>query len=76
MQAHQRAGHMDASDLIKALHNILRRGGRSHMAQGLPGGKAALHRRDGYAGDFADGIGRKSDAALNPSQLLPSRTRQ
>ncbi len=33
VRAHQRAGHMDASDLIKALHNTLRGGGRPHMAR-------------------------------------------
>jgi hypothetical protein len=31
VRAHQQAGHMDASDLIKALQNILRGGGRPHM---------------------------------------------
>ena len=31
VRAHKQAGHMDASDLIKALHNTLRGGGRPHM---------------------------------------------
>jgi len=31
VRAHQQAGHMDASDLIKALQNTLRGGGRPHM---------------------------------------------
>lgn len=37
VRAHLQAGHMDASDLIKALHNALRGGGRPHMAQGHTG---------------------------------------
>ncbi len=37
VRAHQQAGHMDASDLIKALQNALRGGGRPHMGQGLVG---------------------------------------
>ena len=31
VRAQQQAGHMDASDLIKALHTPLRGGGRPHM---------------------------------------------
>ena len=31
VRAHPQAGHMDASDLIKALQNTLRGGGRPHM---------------------------------------------
>jgi hypothetical protein len=31
VRARQQAGHMDASDLIKALQNILRGEGRPHM---------------------------------------------
>ena len=31
VRAHQQAGHMDASDLIKSLQNTLRGGGRPHM---------------------------------------------
>jgi hypothetical protein len=31
-----KAGHMDASDLIKALHDALRGGGRPHMELGRP----------------------------------------
>jgi hypothetical protein len=31
VRAHRQAGHMDASDLIKALQGILRGGGRPHM---------------------------------------------
>lgn len=31
VRAHKQAGHMDASDLVKALQNILRGGGRPHM---------------------------------------------
>jgi len=31
VRAHQQAEHMDASDLIKALQNILQGGGRPHM---------------------------------------------
>jgi hypothetical protein len=31
VRAHKQAGHMGASDLIKALQNILRGGGRPHM---------------------------------------------
>src|SRR5271166_7201052 len=31
VRAHRQAGHMDASDLIKALQNTLRGGGRPHM---------------------------------------------
>ena len=31
VRAHKQAGHMDASDLIKALQNILQGGGRPHM---------------------------------------------
>jgi hypothetical protein len=34
VRAHQQAGHMDASDLIKTLPNTLRGGGRPHMALG------------------------------------------
>ena len=34
-RAHRQAGHMDASDLIKALQNILRGGGRSLIASPL-----------------------------------------
>ena len=36
VQAHQQAEHMDASDLIKALQNTLRGGGRPHMELGPP----------------------------------------
>ncbi len=36
VRAHQQAGHMDASDLIKALQNTLRGGGRPHMDLGRP----------------------------------------
>ena len=32
VRARKQAGHMDASDLIKALQNTLRGGGRPHMA--------------------------------------------
>ena len=35
VRAHQQAGHMDASDLIKCLRNTLREGGRPHMGLGL-----------------------------------------
>jgi hypothetical protein len=31
VRARKQAGHMDASDLIGALQNALRRGGRPHM---------------------------------------------
>ena len=31
VRAHQQAGHMDASDLIKALQTTLRGGARPHM---------------------------------------------
>jgi hypothetical protein len=31
VRAHQQAGHMDASDLIKLLQNTLRGGDRPHM---------------------------------------------
>src|ERR1700753_3580643 len=31
VRTHRQAGHMDASDLIKALQNTLRGGGRPHM---------------------------------------------
>jgi hypothetical protein len=31
VRAHPQAGHMDASNLIKALQNTLRGGGRPHM---------------------------------------------
>jgi hypothetical protein len=31
-RAHKQAGHMDASDLIKALQYTLQGGGRPHMA--------------------------------------------
>ena len=31
VRAHQQAGHMDASDLIKALQNTLQGGGRPHI---------------------------------------------
>src|SRR3954465_4403708 len=34
VRAHLQAGHMDASDLIKALQNTLRGGGRPHMGLG------------------------------------------
>jgi hypothetical protein len=34
VRAHPQAGHMDASDLIKALQNTLRGGGRPHMGLG------------------------------------------
>jgi len=37
VRAHRKAGHMDASDLIKALQNTLRGGGRPHMGQGQSG---------------------------------------
>ena len=37
VRAHPQAGHMDASDLIKALQNTLRGGGRPHMDPGLCG---------------------------------------
>ena len=36
VRAHQQAEHMDASDLIKALQNTLRGGGRPHMELGRP----------------------------------------
>lgn len=32
VRARQQAGHMDASDLIKSLLDILRGGGRPHMS--------------------------------------------
>src|SRR3954468_7696985 len=35
VRAHPQAGHMDASNLIKALQNTLRGGGRPHMGLGL-----------------------------------------
>src|SRR5208337_3804322 len=34
VRAHRQAGHMDASDLIKALQNTLRGGGRPHKVSG------------------------------------------
>ena len=34
VRAHQQAGHMDASDLIKALQNTLQGGARPHMENG------------------------------------------
>src|SRR5260370_26539958 len=54
VRAHKQAGHMDASDLIKALQNTLQGGGRPHMQNSpfgriLPGQEAkqslALRRR-------------------------------
>lgn len=36
VRAHRQAGHMDASDLIKAVQNTLRGGGRPHMELGRP----------------------------------------
>jgi len=36
VRAHQQAEHMGASDLIKALQNTLRGGGRPHMELGRP----------------------------------------
>jgi hypothetical protein len=36
VRAHQQAGHMNASDLIKSLHNTLQGGNRPHM-ENLPG---------------------------------------
>ncbi len=58
VRAHQQTGHMDASDLIKALQNILRGGGRPHMGQGqvvgagvLDGGGDGGIGRDGVDGD-------------------------
>jgi hypothetical protein len=35
VRAHKQAGHMDASDLIKALQNTLRGGARPHMERGV-----------------------------------------
>jgi len=35
VRAHQQAGHMDASDLIKTLQKALRGGGRPHMDSGV-----------------------------------------
>src|SRR5689334_20437901 len=37
VRAHPQAGHMDASNLIKALQNTLRGGGRPHMANAIRG---------------------------------------
>jgi hypothetical protein len=34
VRTHRKAGHMDASDLIKTLPNTLRGGGRPHMGLG------------------------------------------
>src|SRR3954465_11622106 len=42
VRAHPQAGHMDASNLIKALQNTLRGGGRPHM--GLP--RLTMHRAE------------------------------
>jgi hypothetical protein len=42
VRAHQQAGHMDASDLIKALQNALRGGGRSLIAPPLSTGFCLL----------------------------------
>jgi hypothetical protein len=36
VRAHQQAGHMDASDLIKLLQNTLRGGDRPHMENRCP----------------------------------------
>src|ERR1700680_692522 len=41
VRARKQAGHMDASDLIRALQNALRRGGCPHMGSG---GKGACGR--------------------------------
>ena len=35
VRAHKQAGHMGASDLIKALQNTLRGGGRPHMGNAV-----------------------------------------
>ena len=42
VRAHQQAGHMDASDLIKTLQNTLRGGGRPHMGGSCRHGKSRL----------------------------------
>ena len=36
VRAHKQAGHMDASDLIKALQSTLQGGGRPHMDNLVP----------------------------------------
>ena len=42
VRAHPQAGHMDASNLIKALQNTLRGGDRPHMGLGLVGHLALI----------------------------------
>jgi hypothetical protein len=46
VRAHPQAGHMDASDLIKALQNTLRGGGRPHMGPGCVKTRDSLTERD------------------------------
>src|SRR5216684_4671140 len=69
VRAHKQAGHMDASDLIKALQNTLRGGGRPHM-EGTNLFKAVL--------DGADLAGAHLYGALflNCAQLIVTRNWQ
>ena len=50
VRAHKEAGHMDASDLIKALQNTLQGGGRPHMENSRPAVERA-HNRCAMLGD-------------------------
>src|SRR5882762_6871305 len=54
VRAHKQAGHMDASDLIKALPNTLQGGGRPHM-ENRSGARHRLH------GDLEAGRGSAAD---------------
>src|SRR5260370_42110559 len=77
VRAHQQAGHMDASDLIKALQCTLRGGGRPHMVPGrrtYPGQPVHLHPRQ-----LCDPAGCSHRAKINQNDakehfwLVPSR---
>src|SRR5208283_6222041 len=52
VRAHRQAGHMDASDLIKALQNTLQGGGRPHM-DNRPVEEAARRRHGEQRADLA-----------------------
>ncbi len=60
VRAHERAGHMDPSDLIKTLQNYLRGGGRPHM--GNPGSIEPWKSR-------SNGLTRETGGYINASYL-------
>src|SRR6266851_3542679 len=70
-ERYKQAGHMDASDLIKTLHNTLQGGGRPHM-ENLPG--AACRDCGSATVNALSKVGRCRGAIMEGGMLAPDES--